>query len=76
MVILGKTTKLDGGKQGYKFNSYVKSDRAAVATHIKVKDSEEFLLIASGTVRQVSYHGRCDVGSVWATGEVRNESCD
>lgn len=47
MVILGKTTKLDGGKQGYKFNSYVKSDRAAVATHIKVKDSEEFLLIAS-----------------------------
>lgn len=41
-------------------------------SRINLKVSED---IASGTVRQVSHHGRCDVGSVWATGEVRNETC-
>lgn len=27
------------------------------------------------TVKEVHHHGRCDVGSPWATGSVRNFDC-
>jgi len=28
--------------------------------------------VSEGDVAEAYHHGRCDVGSVWATGEVRN----
>lgn len=31
--------------------------------------------VARGDVSERYHHGRCDVGSVWATGEVRNFDC-
>lgn len=33
--------------------------------------------VDAGTVSEVYHHGRCDVGSPWARGTVRNsDSCD
>lgn len=41
---------------------------------LKVSVSEE---ADPGTVTEVYHHGRCDVGSPWAKGTVRNsDSCD
>lgn len=37
---------------------------------VKVSDTQE-----SETVTEQHHHGRCDVGSVWATGAVRNFDC-
>lgn len=31
--------------------------------------------VEEGNIAEAYHHGRCDVGSVWATGEVRNFSC-
>ena len=35
--------------------------------NLHVEDS-----VANGQVREVSHHGRCDVGSVWANGTAGN----
>ncbi len=40
---------------------------------IKVMVSEEQ---TAGSVEEVHHHGRCDVGSPWATGTVRNFDCE
>lgn len=46
----------------------------AGTSRIKVEVSEEQ---AEGTMVKKYHHGRCDVGSPWATGEVGNpEGCD
>ncbi|MBR1866187.1 MAG: hypothetical protein IJ801_06740 [Lachnospiraceae bacterium] len=37
---------------------------------VDVTDQEE-----SGSVKEIHHHGRCDVGSPWATGTVRNFDC-
>ena len=39
---------------------------------IKVNISENK---TEGSVEEVHHHGRCDVGSPWATGKVRNFDC-
>ena len=39
---------------------------------IKVNISENQ---TEGSVEEVHHHGRCDVGSPWATGKVRNFDC-
>ena len=39
---------------------------------IKVNVSENQV---EGSVEEVHHHGRCDVGSPWATGKVRNFDC-
>ena len=31
--------------------------------------------IQSGEIKKVSHHGRCDVGSAWAKGTVKNPEC-
>lgn len=31
--------------------------------------------VAEGGVSEAYHHGRCDVGSVWATGEIKNIDC-
>ncbi len=41
-------------------------------SRIKVEMSENQ---APETIREVHHHGRCDVGSPWATGSVRNFDC-
>ena len=28
-----------------------------------------------GEIRKLKHHGRCDVGSAWATGKVKNPEC-
>lgn len=28
-----------------------------------------------GEIRELKHHGRCDVGSAWATGKVKNPEC-
>ena len=38
---------------------------------VEVSDAQQ-----QGTVSAKYHHGRCDVGSPWATGEVRNFGCD
>lgn len=38
-------------------------------SRIKVEISEQQ---EAETIREVHHHGRCDVGSPWATGSVRN----
>ena len=45
----------------------------AGVSRIKVSASEE---IAPETVKEQYHHGRCDVGSPWATGTVGNYGCD
>lgn len=40
---------------------------------IKVNVSENQV---EGSVEEVHHHGRCDVGSPWATGKVRNFDCE
>ncbi len=42
-------------------------------SRIKVNVSEEQ---KAGTVSTQYHHGRCDVGSPWAKGSVRNFGCD
>ncbi len=43
-------------------------------SRLKVSVSDE---AEPGTVKEVYHHGRCDVGSPWAKGTVRNsDSCD
>lgn len=37
---------------------------------VNVSDSQE-----AETIKEVHHHGRCDVGSPWATGSVRNFDC-
>ncbi|MGN0153739.1 MAG: hypothetical protein ACI4A3_04770 [Lachnospiraceae bacterium] len=39
---------------------------------IKINVSEQQ---EEGSVAEVHHHGRCDVGSPWATGKVRNFDC-
>lgn len=41
-------------------------------SRIKVEISEQQ---EAETIREVHHHGRCDVGSPWATGSVRNFDC-
>ena len=41
-------------------------------SRIKVEISEQQ---EDETIREVHHHGRCDVGSPWATGSVRNFDC-
>lgn len=43
---------------------------SAGVSRIKVDVSDE-----EDSVKEVYHHGRCDVGSPWATGEVRNFDC-
>lgn len=43
---------------------------SAGVSRIKVDISEE-----EDSVKEVYHHGRCDVGSPWATGKVRNFDC-
>lgn len=31
--------------------------------------------IQSGEIKKASHHGRCDVGSAWAKGTVKNPEC-
>ena len=31
--------------------------------------------VKDGEVREVHHHGRCDVGSAWAKGTVKNPEC-
>lgn len=42
-------------------------------SRINVKASEN---IQEGTAAEVHHHGRCDVGSPWAKGTVKNFDCD
>lgn len=44
----------------------------AGASRIKVTISEEQ---AADSVKEVYHHGRCDVGSPWAKGTVKNPEC-
>ena len=39
---------------------------------IRVRVSED---VEAGEMLSVHHHGRCDVGSAWATGKVKNEEC-
>lgn len=41
-------------------------------SRIKVEMSENQ---EEATIREVHHHGRCDIGSPWATGSVRNFDC-
>lgn len=41
-------------------------------SRIKVEISEQQ---EAETIREVHHHGRCDVGSPWATGSVRKFDC-
>lgn len=41
-------------------------------SRINVKVSED---VESGTSAEVYHHGRCDVGSPWAKGTVKNSDC-
>ncbi|MDE6760245.1 MAG: hypothetical protein K2J90_06110 [Lachnospiraceae bacterium] len=43
---------------------------SAGVSRIKVDVSER-----EDSVKEVYHHGRCDVGSPWATGKVRNFDC-
>ncbi|MCI8507044.1 MAG: hypothetical protein HFJ06_00570 [Lachnospiraceae bacterium] len=43
---------------------------SAGVSRIKVDVSE-----GEDSVKEVYHHGRCDVGSPWATGKVRNFDC-
>ena len=38
---------------------------------VNVSETQE-----EGTVTEQYHHGRCDVGSPWATGSVKNFGCD
>ena len=31
--------------------------------------------VADGEVKEIHHHGRCDVGSAWAKGTVKNPEC-
>lgn len=42
-------------------------------SRINVQASEN---VESGTVAQAYHHGRCDVGSPWAKGTVKNFDCE
>ncbi len=42
-------------------------------SRIKIEVSDEQI---EGTVSTAYHHGRCDVGSPWAKGSVRNFGCD
>lgn len=44
----------------------------AGASRIKIQMSEEE---QENTVKEVYHHGRCDVGSPWAKGTVKNFDC-
>ena len=48
------------------------SKAAAGVSRIKVDVSDE---LREDTVKEEYHHGRCDVGSPWATGKVRNFDC-
>ena len=39
---------------------------------IRVRVSQD---VEEGKMVSVHHHGRCDVGSAWATGKVKNEEC-
>ena len=39
---------------------------------VRVRTSED---VKEGEMISVHHHGRCDVGSAWATGKVQNEEC-
>ena len=45
---------------------------AAGISRIRVITSDEF---QRGEIASVSHHGRCDVGSPWAKGTVKNTEC-
>lgn len=47
-----------------------KCDSGVSRIKVNVSDIQE-----PETVREVHHHGRCDVGSPWATGSVRNFDC-
>lgn len=44
----------------------------AGASRIKINMSEE---LETDSVKEVYHHGRCDVGSPWAKGTVKNFDC-
>lgn len=46
----------------------IESEVSRISLHISDGQPEE-------TVEETYHHGRCDVGSVWATGKVRNFDC-
>lgn len=37
---------------------------------LNISDSQK-----EGSVEEIYHHGRCDVGSPWATGKIRNFDC-
>lgn len=39
---------------------------------VRVRVSDD---VDAGEMVSVHHHGRCDVGSAWATGKVKNEDC-
>lgn len=39
---------------------------------VKIRISED---LDAGQMTSVHHHGRCDVGSAWANGTVKNEEC-
>ena len=41
----------------------------------KNRASEKDIENKDGEVREVHHHGRCDVGSAWAKGTVKNPEC-
>lgn len=41
-------------------------------SRVRIRTSNE---LEQGQMESVHHHGRCDVGSAWATGKVRNEDC-
>lgn len=41
-------------------------------SRVRVRVSDE---VNAGEMVSVHHHGRCDVGSAWATGKVKNEDC-
>lgn len=47
-----------------------KCDDGVSRIKVNVSENQE-----AETVKEVHHHGRCDVGSPWATGSVRNFDC-
>lgn len=47
-----------------------KSESGTSRISLNISDTQE-----EGTVQENYHHGRCDVGSPWATGKIRNFDC-